>query len=289
MNILVLGVTGMLGNTVFKILSKDQQCQVWGTLRNPSDLKYFSERQNDYLLSNIDVLDQDSLVSVFDSVRPDVVVNCVGLIKQLAGASNPLFALPINSILPHKLSKLCSLANARLIHISTDCVFSGRKGMYVEDDVSDAEDLYGTSKYIGDLHTSPHVVTLRTSIIGHELKGEASLVDWFLNQSGSVSGYRRAIFSGLTTVELGGIIKDLVIQNQTLKGLYHVSGEPIDKYTLLSLISKTYGKEIKIYKDDKVKIDRSLDSTKFRKETGYVPPSWPQLIKEMYQTYQGFK
>ncbi|MBV1899524.1 MAG: SDR family oxidoreductase [Cycloclasticus sp.] len=289
MKVLVLGVTGMLGSAVFKQMFNDSGYQVWGTLRSVSGLKYFSERAQEYLLSNIDVLEQDSLVAVLCKVRPDVVINCVGLIKQLSDVDDPLFALPINTMLPHRLSKLCSLANARLIHISTDCVFNGRKGMYLEKDVSDAEDLYGKSKYIGELHDLPHTVTLRTSIIGHELNSNASLVNWFLTQTGSVKGYKRAIFSGLTTVELANVIKELVIPNKNLQGLYHVSVEPIDKYTLLNLIADVYGKKIEIQADEQVQIDRSLDSSKFRRETGYKPPSWPQLIEKMHKVNQGIE
>jgi dTDP-4-dehydrorhamnose reductase len=287
--VLVLGVTGMLGNTVFKQLFSDPQYQVWGTLRSTSGLTYFPVQAHEYLLSNIDVLEQDSLVTVLDKVRPDVVINCVGLIKQLSDANAPLFALPINTMLPHRLAKLCSLANARLIHISTDCVFNGRKGMYLEEDISDAEDLYGKSKYIGELHDLPHAVTLRTSIIGHELNSNASLVDWFLAQTGNVKGYKRAIFSGLTTVELANVIKELVIPNNKLHGLYHISVDPIDKYTLLNLIADVYGKDIDIEADEQVQIDRSLDSTKFRQETGYKPPSWPQLIEKMHQVHEGIE
>lgn len=289
MKVLVLGVSGMLGSAVFKQLFSDSQYRVWGTLRSVGGLKYFSKLAHEYLLSNVDVLEQDSLVAVLGKVRPDVVINCVGLIKQFSDANDPLFALPINTMLPHRLAKLCLLANARLIHISTDCVFNGRKGMYLEEDISDAEDLYGKSKYIGELHDLPHVVTLRTSIIGHELNSDASLVNWFLAQTGKVKGYKRAIFSGLTTVELANVMKELVIPNEKLQGLYHVSVEPIDKYTLLNLIAGVYGKEIEIEVDEQVQIDRSLDSSKFRRETGYKPTSWPQLIEKMHQVHQGIE
>ena len=188
---LVLGVTGMLGSTVFKQLSSDTRYQVWGTLRSMNQLHSFPEQSHEFLLKNIDVLDHDALVSVFDRVQPDVVINCVGLIKQLSDAKDPLSTLPINAMLPHRLANLCSLVNARLIQISTDCVFNGRKGMYTEDDISDAEDLYGKSKYIGELHDLSHAVTLRTSIIGHELNSHFSLVDWFLSQTDVVKGYKK--------------------------------------------------------------------------------------------------
>jgi dTDP-4-dehydrorhamnose reductase len=181
----------------------------------------------------------------------------------------------------------CANIDARLIHISTDCVFNGRKGLYKETDLSDAEDLYGKSKFIGELHDLPHAVTLRTSIIGHELNSNDSLVDWFLSQTGTVKGYKKAIFSGLPTVELARVIKDFVMPRTDLQGSYHVSADPIDKYTLLNLIANIYGKEIEIIADEKVHIDRSLNSDKFRQATGYQPPSWPILIEKMYRANKG--
>jgi len=282
MKVLVLGVTGMLGSTVFKELSKDKALDVWGTLRSKGGLRYFSNESHANLLCNVDVLENDSLVGLMAKIRPEVIINCVGLIKQLADASDPLSILPINAMLPHRLSKLCALSNSRLIHISTDCVFNGKKGGYLEEDTSDAEDLYGKSKYIGEVVNQSHVVTLRTSIIGHELNSKSSLVDWFLSQEVSVKGYKNAIFSGLTTVELAGVIKNYVLPKSNLSGLYHVSVDAIDKYSLLNLIAKVYGKKIEISIDEEVYINRSLNSTKFQKSTGYRMPSWNNLIEKMY-------
>lgn len=281
MRVLVLGITGMLGSAVFRTFSHDPTHEVWGTMRSAGALQHFAERIRERLLSGVDVLDQDALVSVLERVRPDVVINCVGLIKQLSDAKDPLSALPINAMLPHRLAKLCGLAGARLIHVSTDCVFSGRKGGYVEADQSDAEDLYGKSKFIGELHEIPHAITLRTSIIGHELGTHFSLIDWFLSQRGPVKGYAKAIFSGLPTVELARVMKDYVIPSRELHGLYHVSVEPIDKLSLLSLVAEVYGHKIQIIPDEQVCIDRSLDSSRFRQATGYVPPAWTELVKMM--------
>ncbi|WP_282341138.1 SDR family oxidoreductase [Pseudomonas sp. PS02288] len=281
MRILVLGVTGMLGNAVYKAFDDDPAHELWGTMRRAGKLRHFTERSKEHLLSGVEVLDHDGLVRVLEYVRPDVVINCVGLIKQLGDAKDPLSVLPINAMLPHRLAKLCGLMGARLIHVSTDCVFSGRKGMYTEDDLSDAEDLYGKSKFIGELHEVPHAVTLRTSIIGHELDTHLSLIDWFLAQKGSVKGYAKAIFSGLPTVELARVMKDYVVPNSDLHGLYHVSAEPIDKLALLRLVAEAYGHKIEIVPDEQIHIDRSLDSSRFRKEAGYQPPAWPELVKMM--------
>jgi dTDP-4-dehydrorhamnose reductase len=289
MKILILGVTGMLGNAVFKVLSENSAYEVYATLRNPKMVSHFVQSLRSQLISNVDVLDLACLAETLEQVQPDVVINCVGLIKQLDSANDPLIVLPINALFPHQLSELCGANGARLIHISTDCVFNGRKGMYKEADSSDAEDLYGKSKYIGELHDNAHAITLRTSIIGHELSSNDSLVDWFLSQTGQVKGYDKAIFSGLPTVELAGIIGDFVLPKKELHGLYHVSAGPIDKYSLLNLIAVTYGKKIDIIADDKVQIDRSLDSEKFRKATGYQPPSWPTLIEKMHHVDRGIE
>lgn len=283
MKVLVLGVTGMLGNAVFRVFSADAAYQTWGTLRSASTLRHFPQDSHARLLCGVDVLDQDALTSAMARVKPDVVINCVGLIKQLADAKDPLTALPINAMLPHRLARLCELGCARLIHVSTDCVFSGRKGLYQESDLSDAEDLYGKSKYIGELQDLPHAITLRTSIIGHELGSSYALVDWFLSQQGSVKGFTRALFSGLPTVELARVMKDFVIPHPQLNGLYHVAAAPIDKHSLLGLVAAQYGKQIEIRPDDALVIDRSLDGSRFREATGYVAPAWPELIRRMHE------
>jgi dTDP-4-dehydrorhamnose reductase len=282
MKVLVLGATGMLGNAVFRVFDADAKHEVWGTLRSGVALRHFPQKSHARLIAGVDVLDQDALVSVLARVRPDVVINCVGLIKQLADAKDPLTALPINAMLPHRLARLCALGGARLIHVSTDCVFSGSKGAYLESDLSDAEDLYGKSKYIGELHDLPHAITLRTSIIGHELGSHFALVDWFLSQQESVRGFSKAIFSGLPTVELARVMKDFVVPHPQLNGLYHVAAEPIAKLDLLQLVAAQYGKSIEIRPDDSLVIDRSLDGSRFREATGYVSPAWPELIRRMH-------
>ncbi|MGA9703021.1 dTDP-4-dehydrorhamnose reductase family protein [Pseudomonas sp.] len=281
MKVLVLGITGMLGSSVFNALSRDERYHVMGTLRNAEALKYFDEAQHSNILTNVDVLDTEQLLDVFIKVKPNVVINCVGLIKQFSSSKDPMVTIPLNSILPHRLVKLCQLSNSRLVHISTDCVFSGLKGNYVESDLSDANDLYGKSKFIGEVVDSPNAITLRTSIIGHELNSKNSLVDWFLSQEGTAKGYSKAIFSGLPTVELATVIKDYVLPNNDVYGLYHVSAAPIDKYSLLNLIAQHYQKRITLVLDDSVIIDRSLDSSKFRSIMGYQPPSWEVLVAKM--------
>lgn len=285
--VLVLGAGGMLGNTVFRLFADDNRYVTAGTLRSPAKARHFTPDQRGKLLSDVDVTQDSSLNSVFTSVRPTVVINCIGIIKQHKAAKDPLTALTINAMLPHRLARLCGTNEARLIHMSTDCVFSGQKGNYREDDVPDAQDLYGRTKYLGETNDS-HTVTLRTSIIGHELESAYSLIDWFLCQQGSIKGYTKAIFSGLPTIMVARVIRDLVIGNPSLEGVYHLSADPISKYDLLSLVAGTYGKRIEIVPDDGVDIDRSLNSDRFRQATGYVPPIWPSLVNAMYEDQQQY-
>lgn len=282
MKVLILGVSGMLGNAMFRTLSEGTEIKVFGTARSSSVQRYFSPETVSQIIAGVDVENQDSLVRVFSEVKPQVVVNCVGLIKQLADANDPLQALPINAMLPHRLARLCELGGARLIHISTDCVFAGTKGNYRESDPADATDLYGRSKQLGEV-TYPHTITLRTSIIGHELSSSHGLLGWFLAQEEKVKGYTKAIFSGLPTVELARVVREVVLPMPELSGLYHVASAPIAKYDLLKLIADVYGKKIEIIADDSLVIDRSLNAERFRDATGYVAPSWQELVKRMFE------
>ena len=191
-------------------------------------------------------------------------------------------AISINALLPHRLARLCDVVSARLVHMSTECVFAGTKALYREEESPDAKDLYGLSKYLGEVDY-PHAITLRTSIIGHELDSAHGLIGWFLAQNGAVKGFTRAIFSGLPTVELARVIRDFVIPNPELHGVYHVSAEPIAKYDLLQLVAQIYEKNIVINPDDSLVIDRSLNSDRFRKITGYQPSGWPELIRRMHE------
>lgn len=280
MRILILGASGMLGNAMMRVLASDTQYEVFGSARSSAVKNHFLPELANNIITGIDVENTDVLAKLFAQLRPELVINCIGLVKQLAEADDPLHALPINALLPHRLARLCELISARLVHISTDCVFSGRKGGYLETDEADAQDLYGRSKFLGEVDY-PHAITLRTSIIGHELNSANGLIGWFLAQQGSIKGYSNAIFSGLPTCELARVIRDFVLPRPELHGLYHVASKPISKYDLLGLANHEYGKELQIKADDQLKIDRSLNSEKFKLATAYVAPAWPQLVAEM--------
>ena len=280
MRILIIGGAGMLGHRLVTTLGKE--FEVWATLRGsvpaaaPAGL--FDPNRT---ISGIDVLNADAVTDVMARVRPDAVINCVGIIKQLAAAKDPFLSISINSLLPHRLHRLCRATGARLIHFSTDCVFSGRKGNYTEDDPSDALDLYGRSKFLGET-VGEGALTLRSSIIGRELGSASGLTEWFLSQRGKrVNGYRRAVFSGFTTHEMARIVRRVLTQHPDLSGTVQVSSEPINKYDLLVLMQQAFGVDVEIEPDDTIEIDRSLNSSRFRRLTGYEPPSWPEMIAEM--------
>ena len=281
MRILVLGASGMLGNAMIRALSEKEGWKVYGTVRSSDVKRFFSPEIAERLLTDVDVESHDALVKVFGQVEPNVVINCIGLIKHLPGADDPLLALPINTLFPHRLARLCETVATRLIHISTDCVFNGQKGGYTEEDPVDAQDLYGLSKYLGEVGT-PHSVTLRTSIIGHELRSTNGLIGWFLEQEGECRGFTRAVFSGLPTVVLARMVRDLVRPDAKLHGLYHVAAEPISKFDLLQLVADVYDKSIEIIPDDTLVIDRSLAADRFHEATAYVPPQWPELVSIMH-------
>lgn len=281
MKIVVLGASGMIGNTVLRVLSEKKGWEVFGTVRDSSVRRFFSEQINARLIENIDVECQNDLVRVLDQLRPNVIVNCAGLTKHKPEADDPLVSIPINTLMPHRLAGLCKLIGARLIHVSTDCVFSGKKGGYSENDFADAGDVYGKSKALGELFY-PHTVTLRTSTIGHELQSKYGLLDWFLSQHEQCKGYTRAIFSGLPTVIFAQIIRDVVILNRELSGLYHIAAKPIAKFDLLVLMANTYSKTIDIVSDETLIIDRSLDASRFQMATGYIAPEWTDMIKMMH-------
>lgn len=276
----------MLGSTLFRLLPLYGH-EVFGTLRQSKQTDFISKNfdKSENLIYNIDVLSPDHLNQVISYIQPSVIVNCIGIIKQLSISNDPLYVLPINSLLPHRLAEMASRINARLIHISTDCVFDGLTGNYKETDKPNADDLYGKSKELGEIRDNPKAITLRTSLIGHELQSSHSLVDWFLSQTKEVKGYKKAIFSGLTTIEMTKLIHEFILPKPNLNGLYHISVDPISKYDLLALISEVYQRNLKIYEDSNVSIDRSLNSKKFQNSTGYRAPKWINLIKEMKEYY----
>ena len=230
---------------------------------------------------DVDVRHRDRVRTVLGDFRPEVVINAVGIVKQRDEANARLPSLEINALFPHFLAEDCASAGVRLIHMSTDCVFSGDKGGYVESDESDARDLYGRTKFLSELY-SDHCLTLRTSIIGLELVRKSGLIEWFLAQRGTVTGYGKAIYSGFTTMEMGRIIERILARHPELSGLWHVASTPISKFELLQMLAdKLERNDIIIERDDTLVCDRSLVGSRFEKATGYQPPDWNVMLEEL--------
>lgn len=283
MKILIIGANGMLGNACMNYFGASNDFEVFASIRSAKENILGTLKNNCVVVSGVDITNEIGQRELFKSVAPDVVINCVGVVKQRKESEDAFQSILVNSLLPHQLARFCNEYGAKLIQISTDCVFSGTKGIpYNEGDASDAYDLYGKSKFLGEISSNPNVLTLRTSIIGNELSGNRGLLEWFLAQNGECQGYTEAIFSGVPTLILAQAIEFALKAQPKLSGLFQVASEPISKYNLLKLIAQVFGKKIKIIPNTEFVINRSLDGTRFRDETGFIVPSWGEMIEHMY-------
>jgi dTDP-4-dehydrorhamnose reductase len=275
----------MLGHKLCQLLPQMGH-EVVGTVRqDPAELADYGEVYSHCrLIGPVDVLDDAQLDATLADQEPDAIINAVGVVKQLKEANNALLSVGINSYLPHKLAQLAARYEARLVHISTDCVFSGQKGAYREDDPSDAEDLYGRSKFLGETdETETAAVTLRTSFIGRELhRPTHGLIEWFLSQQGQqIKGFTRAIYTGLTSIELVRVIERVIREHDTLRGVYQVASQPITKYDLLQLAREAMGVDVRIEPDESFFCDRSMVMDRFVEATGYQPPTWAEMVRQL--------
>ncbi len=269
----------MLGHQLLRHLQPHHEVKV--TLRQ--DLGAYAQFSmfdvvNAY--AGIDIRSLERVVEVMADFMPEAVINAVGIVKQRPDAKEIIPSLEINALLPHRLAVLCKCIGARFIHLSTDCIFSGKRGNYLENDPSDAEDIYGKTKYLGEVHES-NSLTLRTSIIGRELSRHTSLLDWFLGQTGKVKGFTNAIYTGFTTLEMSRIIELILCKFPDATGVYQVSSDPISKCDLLHMIREILELQIEVIPDDVFCCDRSLDSSRFRTEFSYTPPTWQAMIEEL--------
>lgn len=287
MNVLILGASGMLGSQLFLEISNDPKFKVFGTIRDAEISKCFPSELINQLILVGDLSDKEDLNRIFKISIPDVVINCISLKRTLHNNFEEL--IKIYSLLPRRLASICRLNNSRLILISSDAVFSGKDGNYDEYSIPDAEDGYGISKILGEIN-GEHILTIRTSIIGHELRGKDGLLEWLLAQDRACKGYTKAIYTGLPAVVVARIIKKYFISNEfSLVGLYNLASQPISKFDLLSLISNKYQLGISITPDPSLSIDRSLSAKRFTEDTGCKIPSWPMLINNMYSSYIEYK
>lgn len=269
MRVLVLGADGMLGHRLVRTLfGRHDVCATTRAAGPPP-------------FAGLDARDASALERVFDAARPAAVVNAIGLVKQRPEAADTVAAIEVNALLPHRLAALCRERAVRLVHVSTDCVFSGRRGGYREEDEPDPVDTYGRTKLIGEVTDAP-AVTLRTSLVGLERRGARGLVEWFLSRTGEVHVYTRARFSGLTTAEAARVVARILETGSPASGLWHVASAPITKAELLSgLLGRLARTDVRLVEDDSVVIDRTLDGSRFAAETGYKAPHWPEMLDEL--------
>lgn len=280
MRVLIFGGSGMLGHKLSQILSG--RFDTWATFRGPLaayDGSMLFDPQR--VVCGVLVENFGTVINALTTAEPDVVVNCIGIVKQDKAAIDRYRTIAVNALFPHQLAQACSSRSIRLIHLSTDCVFNGRRGNYKEEDASDAEDIYGRTKWLGELDYD-HCLTLRTSMIGRELGGCHGLIEWFFSQRGKrVRGFKRAIFSGFTTIALSALIGDIIASPDRLHGVWHVAGDSINKFDLLTMVKQDFQLDIEIEPDETFVCDRSLDDSRFRNRTGFKPPPWEQMIDQM--------
>jgi len=282
MRILVLGAYGMLGHKLFTSLGKE--FDVYGTCRElKANWRWSWMFPAPRMFPWVRAEEPGTVLTVIRKVKPDVVVNCIGIVKQLGAASDPVQTIIVNALFPHQLAQICEKEHTRLVHFSTDCVFSGKKGMYKITDLTDGEDLYGRTKALGEVDKQG-CVTIRSSIIGRELGTHQGLVEWFLTNKGKgVQGYKNAIYSGFTTIEMSKIMRVIIEKYPELSGIWQIASTPISKYDLLNLVKKKMSLDIKIEPEFEHKFDRTLDDSAFSELTGYAPPSWESMIDELVE------
>jgi dTDP-4-dehydrorhamnose reductase len=289
MKVCVLGAGGLLGHMLVRVLSESND--VFGTTRErpgvSSPLAKFLPLEK--WIGGVDASNLEAVKNVFDTSQFDVAINCIGLIKQRDSIVSDSEMMAINGEFPHHLAQIANRVGTRVIHISTDCVFSGSKGNYFESDSPDPVDVYGKSKLLGELNDSKNLI-LRTSHIGRELTVKKSFVEWLISQkSGHVNGYSNAIYSGLTTQALARTTLKLLSGNSHLTGLYHVSSQPISKLEIINKLNKLLDLQITVTPDASVQINRSLNSEKFQNATNISPQTWDEMLSDFSQDQKTYE
>lgn len=278
MKVIILGAGGMFGHVLFTESKK--KFETIGTVNT-------SHFTSDGVLVHVNVFHLEQVKKIITEFKPQIVVNAVGVTKQSKMMGEENLPLYLNAQFPHLLLTLAHQYKFKVLHISTDCVFSGKKGSYTEDDQPDPVDLYGKTKLDGEIN-DPHSLTLRTSIIGHEIRTQNGLVEWFLHQSNHCKGYKKAIFSGFPTIVLTDFLLNKIFPAMLdgMSGLYNFSTDAINKFDLLNLIAHTYGKKITIEPDSSLVVDRSLDSSVFKTKMNFSTPDWETMIKNMHSHFK---
>ena len=278
MKILILGCTGMIGSSIFNQSNLDKNFISFGTYKDKKKINFLKDKKLIYF----NIARKEKLKIIIENIRPNIVINCIGLTKHITGKNKKNF-LNINSKFPHYGKKISNKYNAKFIQISTDCVFDGKIGKYNEKSQPNAKDMYGLSKALGEINDNFNL-TIRTSTIGHEINSKYGLLEWFLSLKKNCQGYTNAYFNGLPTYYLSKILLK-ILSKYNLSGLIHISGIKISKYHLLKKINKIYDKKIKIIPDNTIRIDRTLDNSKLKKIIKFTP-RWGQLISKMKQDHE---
>ena len=271
----------MIGHKLWQALAAGNNDDIVGTLHGQRDAfaRYalFDER----IIEQFEAADFEGVTSVLNRIRPSVIVNCIGITKRKSEASDVAKMFMINARFPHHLARWAAGNGARVIQFSTDCVFDGADGNYSERSVVTAPDLYGQTKYFGELDYD-HCLTIRTSMIGREITGHTELLEWFLAQRGKcITGYRNARYSGLTTLAMARLLPRIVREHPQLCGKYQIAGPIITKYDLLCQLREAFGLEVKVVPDETFHCDRTLQSDRFVQATGIRIPSWEKMLSEL--------
>jgi dTDP-4-dehydrorhamnose reductase len=281
MRVIILGVSGLIGHKLLQKLSSD--FEIFGVLHHSKD--YYNNPplfSGQNIIENINVSEFDILKGVLYTVNPDIIINCVGITKRKIDINDPLDAISINSAFPHQLAKWAKVNKKRVIHFSTDCVFNGKIGNYTETSLSSAEDVYGKTKYLGELHYD-NTITIRSSFIGQELFDKTELFEWFLAQSGKqIKGFKNTLYSGVSTIFMASVVKDIILNYPGLSGLYQLATEkPISKYQLLNLAKKVFDVKVDIIPDIEHIHCPTLDASKLRKAINIAVPSWEEMMTDL--------
>jgi dTDP-4-dehydrorhamnose reductase len=277
MRILILGATGMLGHKLWQLLPQ-RFPDTYATVRARPQLLGSRLFEDERVIAGVDCTDFRAVAGLLDRMAPQVIVNCVALTKRREGSARADASIALNALLPHQLAAWCADHGARLIHFSTDCVFTGRTGGYSEASMTDAEDLYGRSKALGEV-AGDGALTLRSSFIGRELTRGTELLEWFLAQRGRrIKGYRQARYTGVSTIFMAQLVGDIITGYPHLAGLYNLASETVSKFELLCLARDAFRLDVEIEPDDTFVCRRDLDGSRLRQALGAAPPSWRDMM-----------
>jgi len=281
LKILILGAGGMLGHKLYQTLSKTYDDVIPVFRKNKEHYHKFNLYKPEKMIGNTDVTDQSKLLAVLNSVKPDIICNCIGKTTRKINSEDSQSVIYLNSFLPHFISKWSSENNSYFIHFSTDCVFSGKNGPYKPNDFRDSRDLYGLSKILGETN-SKYGLTIRTSIVGREIENQTEFFEWiFSSKNKSVSGYKNVFYSGVTTNYLSEVVAQLITKDSKSHGLLQVASPPISKLNLIKKVNSLFGLGMKINTDASKVSNKILSPVKFTITSGIKTQTWDEMLNTL--------